>query len=226
MTLVLFDIDDTLIDHSSAVAAGVSSLYAAIHPVVSQPAFLATWHEAMRQQFPRYLSGELTYQDQRRARLRQTVSLELTDAQADELFDDYARAYEAHWALFSDVVSCLDGLTEHRLGIISNGYGFEQRRKLERTGIAERFETIHISSECGQPKPAAEIFHRACRDAGVAWRDAVYIGDAYETDALGARRAGLHGVWLDRTQSRRADHESPVICGLGELADLLRATAV
>jgi FMN phosphatase YigB (HAD superfamily) len=170
MTLVLFDIDDTLIDHSSAVAAGVSTLYAAIHPVVPQPIFLATWHEAMRQQFPRYLSGELTYQDQRRARVRTTVSIELTDVQTDELFADYKRAYEAHWALFSDVVSC--------------------------------------------------------RDAGVAWRDAVYIGDAYETDALGARRAGLHGVWLDRTQSRRADHESRVICGLGELADLLRATAV
>jgi PhnB protein len=159
--------------------------------MVSQPVFLASWHEAMRNQFPRYLSGELTYQDQRRARMRQTVSIELTDVQADELFADYARAYEAHWALFSDVLTCLDGLTEHRLGTISNGNGSEQRRKLERTGIATRFEAIHISSEFGQPKPAAEIFHRACRDAGVGVRDAVYIGDAYEIDALGARRAGL-----------------------------------
>lgn len=223
---VLFDIDDTLIDHKSAVAAGVASLYAAIHPVTSQPVFLASWHEAMRQQFPRYLSGELTYQDQRRVRMRQTVSAGLTDGQADELFAEYARAYEAHWALFPDVLSCLDDLAEHRLGIISNGNALEQRRKLERAGIAKRFETIHISSECGQPKPAAEIFHRACRDAGVGVRDAVYVGDAYEIDALGARRAGLRGVWLDRSQSRRADHVSPVISGLGELAELLRTLAV
>lgn len=221
--LVLFDIDDTLIDHASAMTAGVASLYAAIRPAAPLPVFLADWRDALSQHFPRYLSGELTYQGQRRARVRQTVSMSLTDDQADELFTAYSRAYEAHWALFPDVLSCLDRLEEHRLGIISNGNGAEQRSKLDRTGIAGRFEGIHISSECGQPKPAAEIFHRACRVAAVGPEDAVYVGDAYETDALGARAAGLHAVWLDRNQMRRKDHIPPVIGGLGELPDLLRA---
>jgi putative hydrolase of the HAD superfamily len=224
--LVLFDIDDTLIDHTSAVSAGVASLHAAIQPAAPLPAFLASWHDAMRQHFPRYLSGEVTYQDQRRARIRQTVHMSLTDAQADEVFADYSRVYQEHWALFPDVLACLDGLAEHRLGIISNGNGPEQRSKLEHTGIAARFEAVHISTECGQPKPAAEIFHRACRVADVGVQDTVYVGDLYEIDAVGARKAGLLGVWLDRNQSRRPDHESPVIGGLGELADLLRARAV
>jgi putative hydrolase of the HAD superfamily len=224
--LVLFDIDDTLVDHASAVSAGVASLYAAVHPVAPLPVFLAAWRDAMSHHFPRYLSGELTYQGQRRARIRQTVSTTLTDAQADELFAAYSRAYEAHWALFPDVLSCLESLAEHRLGVISNGNGLEQRRKLEHTGIAGRFEAIHISTECGQPKPAAEIFHRACRVAAVAVRDAVYVGDVYEIDAVGARQAGLHGIWLDRNQSRRVDHVPPIIGGLGELAALVRARAV
>ena len=219
--LILFDIDDTLVDHTSAVAAGVASLHAAIHSSTPLPAFLATWRDAMRQHFPRYLSGEVSYQDQRRARMRQTVGASLTDADADELFEKYGRVYEAHWALFPDVLSCLDDLSEHRLGIISNGNGPEQRSKLERTGIAERFEAVHISTECGQPKPAAEIFHGACRAAAVGVHDAVYVGDLYEIDALGARQAGLRGIWLDRTKSRRAEHASPVIGGLAELADLL-----
>lgn len=224
--LVLFDIDDTLIDHTSAVSAGVASLYAAVRPEAPMPVFLASWHDAMRQHFPRYLKGEISYEDQRRARVRQTVSASLTDPEIDELFTRYSAAYQAHWQLFADVLSCLDDLAEHRLGIISNGNGVEQRSKLEHTGIAERFEAIHISDECGHAKPAAEIFHRACRVAGVAVEDAVYIGDLYETDAVGARRAGLLGVWLDRKQSRRADHTSPVIGGLGELRDVLRGRAV
>lgn len=223
---VLFDIDDTLIDHTSAVSAGVASLYTAIRPEAPLPAFLTSWHDAMRQHFPRYLNGEISYEDQRRARVRQTVNASLTDAEIDELFTRYSHAYEAHWQLFPDVLSCLDDLSEHRLGIISNGNGVEQRSKLERTGIADRFEAIHISNECGHAKPAAEIFHRACRVARVGVEDAVYVGDLYETDALGARRAGLLGVWLDRKRSRRADHAAPVIGGLGELRDVLGARVV
>jgi putative hydrolase of the HAD superfamily len=153
--------------------------------------------------------------------VRQTVHANLTDAEIDELFAGYTSAYEAHWSLFPDVLSCLDGLAGHRLGIISNGNALEQRGKLERTGIADRFEAIHISSECGYAKPAAEIFHRACRVAGVAPHDTLYVGDLYETDALGARRAGLRGVWLDRKRSRRADDAQPVITGLGELREVL-----
>jgi putative hydrolase of the HAD superfamily len=142
---------------------------------------------------------------------------------ADELFAGYFRVYEAHWALFPDVLPCLDDLAEHRFGIISNGNGIEQRSKLERTGIASRFETIHISTECGQPKPAAEIFHRAGHAAEVDVQNAVYVGDLYEIDALGARHAGLNGIWLDRNQARRVDHRPPIIGGLSELADVLRS---
>ena len=223
--LILFDIDDTLIDHSSAVHAGVASLHAAIQPSTPLPEFLSAWRAAMRKHFPRYLFGEVTYQDQRRARIRETVSVSLTDGDADELFAGYFRSYEAHWALFSDVLPCLDDLAGHRLGIISNGNGDEQRSKLERTGIAARFETIHISDECGRPKPDAEIFRRACRAASVDVHDAVYVGDLYEIDAIGARGAGLNGIWLDRNQARRAEHVPPVIGGLSELAEVLRSGA-
>lgn len=219
--LILFDIDDTLVDHSSAARAGVTSLHAAIRPPAPLPEFLAAWHAAMREHFPRYLSGDISYEAQRRARIRQTVSADLSDDDADALIADYFRVYEAHWALFPDVLSCLDALAKHRLGIISNGHGGEQRSKLERTGIAERFEAVHISSDCGQPKPAVEIFHLACRAAGVAVDEAVYVGDLYEIDALGARRAGLKGVWLDRNHARGSDHRLPIIGGLGELADLV-----
>ena len=66
--LILFDIDDTLVDHSAAVRAGVASLHAAIRPPAPLPDFLASWRDAMIRHFPRYLSGEATYQDQRRAR--------------------------------------------------------------------------------------------------------------------------------------------------------------
>jgi putative hydrolase of the HAD superfamily len=86
-----------------------------------------------------------------------------------------------------------------RLGVITNGRSSEQRCKLDRIGLAGRFETIIISEECGHAKPDPAIFLSACRQAGVEPAQSWYIGDQYELDALAARRAGLIGVWLNRT---------------------------
>jgi putative hydrolase of the HAD superfamily len=224
--LVLFDIDDTLIDHSAAVRDGVTALYDRIRPAEESAAFHASGVAAMKAHFPRFLSGEISYQDQRRARMRQTVGPHLSDAEADELFQVYFRVYETSWSLFPDVLPCLAELSAHRLAIISNGNGEEQRAKLERTGIAERFEFIHISDECGHAKPAAEIFQRACRMAAVSPRDAMYVGDLYEIDAVGARGAGLHGVWLNRGAPHDHQYAPPIISGLGELVRLVDTSVV
>ena len=220
--LVLFDIDDTIIDHSAAVREAIAVLYDRVRPTEDRPTFHAAWTAAMKAYFPRFLVGEMTYQEQRRARMRQTVGAQLSDAQTDELFDIYFRVYETKWALFPDVLPCLAELGEHRLGIISNGNSAEQRSKLERTGVANRFEFVHISDECGYAKPAAGIFHRACRMAGVEPQDAVYIGDLYETDAIGSRNAGLHGVFLNREGLNDREYARPLIRSLSELPAALR----
>ena len=219
--LILFDIDDTIIDHSAAVREAVGVLHDQVHPTEDLSTFYASWTAAMKTYFPRFLLGEMTYQDQRRARIRRTVDSSLSDAQADELFDVYFRVYETKWSLFPDVIPCLAQLSGHRVGIISNGNGAEQRSKLERTGVTDRFEFVHISDECGFAKPAAGIFHRACTMAGVAPDDAVYVGDLYEIDAIGSRNAGLHGVFLNRQGLSDREYAAPTIRGLSELSGVL-----
>lgn len=90
-------------------------------------------------------------------------------------------------------------------------------KKLARTGIADRFQSVFISKDCGHAKPDAEIFFLASRSAGCRSQDAVYVGDFYEVDALGARAAGLTGIRLDRQSQRRSDHAPPIIRGFSEL---------
>ena len=130
-------------------------------------------------------------------------------------------AYEAAWTLFQDVVPCLDRLRAFPLGVISNGPTDEQRRKLRVLGIADRFRHVLISEECGSPKPSPEIYLEACRMAGVQTREAVYVGDHYEIDIVGANAAGLRGVWLNR-QGAASDPTRPdVVFSLRDLPKLL-----
>jgi putative hydrolase of the HAD superfamily len=221
---VFFDIDDTLVDHGAAARAGAMALHRHIGAPVPVEQFVSDWAAALDRNFPRYLAGELSFQGQRRERIRQVVDAALTDEAADAVFASYQEAYEAAWALFPDVLPCLETLSHGRVGVITNGQVEQQREKLKKTGIAARFECIVISEECGWSKPSSEIFLEACRRIGASPADATYIGDRYDIDAEGARRAGLTGVWLDRgQQARTALHQRPIIGALNELADVLRS---
>jgi putative hydrolase of the HAD superfamily len=219
--LVLFDIDDTLLDHGAAERSAATFLYKSVGASVPLEEFLVKWAAALERHFARYLTGEVSYQGQRRDRVREMVDRSLSDETADRIFAGYLASYEAGWSLFSDVLPCLDSLAQHRLGVISNGQGVQQRRKLAQTGIVDRFECVVISEECGCAKPDPTIFLRACAEAGESPANSVYVGDRYDLDAQAARTAGLRGIWLDRKEGATAEHVSPIIRSLDRLGALL-----
>jgi HAD superfamily hydrolase (TIGR01549 family) len=65
---------------------------------------------------------------------------------------------------------------------------------LERQGIAERVDTIVLSSEVGKRKPHPAIFERALRELEVESREALFVGDRLDADVLGASRVGMKTV--------------------------------
>jgi len=81
-------------------------------------------------------------------------------------------------------------------GVISNSNG-SVRSILEETGLAAHLDFIIDSRVVGVEKPDPRIFHLGLREAGVGAAEAVYVGDLYSVDVLGARAAGLEGILLD-----------------------------
>lgn len=81
-------------------------------------------------------------------------------------------------------------------GVISNSNG-SVRSILEETGLAAQLDFVIDSAVVGVEKPDPRIFHLGLREAGVAAAEAVYVGDLYSVDVLGARAAGLDGILLD-----------------------------
>jgi putative hydrolase of the HAD superfamily len=222
MTIFL-DLDGTLLDHDAAERAGAILFLRAFRgffPGYSEAEFADRWQALAERHIADYLAGRLSFAEQRRARMCElfgSVGVPLTDGDADEVFGIYLRHYERTWRPFPDAASCLDRLGGFELGIISNGDRDQQFRKLESIGLRGRFAHVLTSEEAGVAKPGSEIFHQACRRAGCAPGDSIYVGDRLETDAIGARAAGLHGIWLDRRGSGRRAGEIPWISSLDEL---------
>lgn len=203
---IIFDLDDTLFDHKGAMRMALQEFYGN-HPELcvyqNLENFQMAWQDAHRIFYPQFLAGKITHDEQRVARMRAVwakAAMSLNDDRAIHLSNSYLALYEKHWALFPDTLSCLDRLKSYKLGIITNGWSDQQRKKLIHCGIFDRFEAVIISSEVEHSKPNKKIFQIACEQLKVKCNEAIYVGDIYDIDVAAAENAGLQPLWLLRDQ--------------------------
>jgi putative hydrolase of the HAD superfamily len=127
-------------------------------------------------------------------------------------------------ALYSDARRCLDRLASERrrLAVVSNSTSEASvRRILDRVGILGYFEKVVSSGSEGVAKPDPEIFRRALERLKVLPEEALYVGNLLRTDAVAAREAGMHSVWLHRDGTGLGE-DPPEIISLLELPLLVR----
>lgn len=82
-----------------------------------------------------------------------------------------------------------------RLGVVSNSDG-RVEQALEAAGLRDYFDVVVDSALAGVEKPDPRIFQAALDALGVAPGEALYVGDLFEVDILGARAAGIEAVLL------------------------------
>lgn len=87
-----------------------------------------------------------------------------------------------------------------RLGVVSNSDG-RVEQALEAAGLRNYFDVVIDSALVGVEKPDPRIFHAALDALGVAPGEALYVGDLYEVDVVGARAAGMEAVLLGEPES-------------------------
>lgn len=124
--------------------------------------------------------------------------------------------------LFDDVTPVLAGLKQRGLvlGLISN-VDTDITSTLEELGLAPLLDVITTSLDTGYTKPQPEIFHEAVARAGVKAGEALFIGDQYQIDVLGAEKAGLKGLLLDRGGHFKGIGGHSSIRNLNQLAEHL-----
>jgi putative hydrolase of the HAD superfamily len=84
----------------------------------------------------------------------------------------------------------------YTLGVVSNADG-RVATFLAHAGLLEAVDFVVDSACVGCEKPDPRIFAIACERAGVSPAEAAHVGDVYEVDVLGARRAGITPVLID-----------------------------
>ena len=140
---------------------------------------------------------------------------------AREVYDEWAACQ--HFFLYDDVTAVLRELAGRglKLGLISNSHrclaSFQQHFELN--GLIAGAVS---SAEHGYMKPHSSIFEAALKLVEVAPEEAVMVGDSFSHDIEGARRVGMRGVLVQRSDDPPPDTgDVPVIRDLTELPALL-----
>jgi putative hydrolase of the HAD superfamily len=204
---VLFDLDDTLIDHRGAVAGALRAW------MPDLPAGgLALWNAAQERHLVAWRERRITFAEQRRRRLRDflpAVGIPFDDADLDEIFEGYLREYEAAWAVFPDVAETLAAVADGGLvtAVLTNGTTEQQHHKLEKVGLAGRVGPVFTVEDLGVAKPDPAAFRLACARWGLDPATVLSVGDRHDLDVVPARLAGLRAVHLDRHDE--GPHDEP-----------------
>ncbi|NRD27642.1 HAD family hydrolase [Frigoribacterium sp. VKM Ac-2836] len=219
-----FDLDGTLFDHHGSARSAAVQFLGSLGVVTSEPT-LARWFDAEEEHFERWRSGEISFSEQRRERLRSVlpplgVGVPASDVDVDELFGRYLRAYESSWQAFPDALPLLRSLRSagHRIGLLTNGTEAQQRAKLRRTGLLDEFDVVCTSERIGFSKPDARAFAALAYEIGVEPGACLFIGDDPAKDADGARAAGMQALLVDDRRRRGLP--------IGELVESVIAASV
>ena len=228
---VFFDAGNTLIYPEPPVgevyarALGKAGIRADAGDVERQ--FLEAWARLRRQHGPGrpgYGSGEPEAMDWWRRVVRESFRPFGLPGDFEDLFLALWEHFAAGsaWRVYDDVWPTFDALRRLgiRIGLISN-WDVRLPRLLRELGIARHLDWTIISFEAGAEKPDGAIFRKAVQGCGFPAGQIAHVGDTYEEDVLGARGAGIQGVWLRRDEAEPALADAPAIKQLTELPRVL-----
>ena len=221
-TLVYFDPPEMAVIHAAMQEAGID------RPVEElEGAMQAVWGEYYRDAATATFSATPDHDRQTQLRLMRGFLHHLGLTVDDELLTAYERLVDSHFSrpgamrTFPEVPDVLAKLGEqcYRLGIVSN-WSWNLRDRVVQAGLDSHFEIVWASAYAGCNKPHPGIFFQALVQMGLSAGRALYVGDSYAHDVVGARSAGVDVALLDRDGNAN-EPDCHVIHDLWGLFDLL-----
>ncbi|MDZ7657823.1 HAD-IA family hydrolase [Fodinibius sp.] len=204
---IYFDLDDTLLDHQSAEAAGLKDVHTHfdLFDDVSSQELIDVYHEVNRKQWSLYSQAKVSRKELQRNRFELTLKeFGLNESRYEEVGTFYMQAYRNHWKWMDGAKEAYYNIIEkYPAGILTNGFAETQRKKFEAFDLYNSAHTTVISEEVGVLKPHPDVFAHATEKSGVDRDEILYVGDSLNSDVKGGTDFGWNVAWF--TQNGEAE---------------------
>lgn len=197
VTHLLLDVDGTLVDYGTAVAAAFRAAAARASALAGED-IRAETIERVRTSVtadPAWRVRSVTEQRVEAVR-RLLLGYGVDDAEAiASVVAAYEEARDAALTVYADVPDALAELAALGLTLIAASNG---NVGLDRVGIGRHIAATHYAHEVGAQKPDPRFYALAIERFGLDPARVLVVGDRYDNDYAPALEAGLHAVLLDR----------------------------
>lgn len=200
-THILFDIDDTIFDFSSAEKAALNSVFKFLGLALT-PTVHEKYTSFNRRLWDKIDEGKLTRDQMQAMRFpkffKQEFGYEVKDN--DKLLKIYQDGMATSHILKIHAKDTLKKLHEmgYHLEIISNGIYHVQAKRLKDAGISDYFDNLFISEKMGVMKPSVAFFDYIFQKSNCTKDNSILVGDDLKSDILGANQSKLDSVWYNK----------------------------
>jgi HAD superfamily hydrolase (TIGR01549 family) len=226
-TTILFDLDDTLFDHTATARAALRETASplAFFKGVDFEGFYQLYSDLLEEYHLQALAGLCSYEDARRLRFQRLLAAYWPAATADEV-TEFVRINQLNYPLLRQPVpgalALLQALKpDYRIGVVTNNRTAEQVEKLQFLQMTDLVDALITSEDVGVTKPDSRIFQVAMERLSAQPDETVLVGDNWHADVLGALAMGIRPLWLNRTGAVRPLAHVEEITSLEPLAEVL-----
>ena len=141
----------------------------------------------------------------------------------DEVVADlYAASKDYVLEAYEEVPATVAELRSRAIGVaVCSNWDWDLDGALARVGLDGLFDVVVTSAQAGSRKPDRAIYDHTLRRCGVAPSDALFVGDTWEPDVDGPRRAGIASVYLWRPGEHDGPPPEGTIADLRAVLDLI-----
>lgn len=187
--------------------------------------------ERLQQQYVRYVNAQLDATGELHPdidvvpvfrRILREAHVEHADALAPAVAQLFRSLTLTRFHVFPETRHVLETLAARfPLALVTDSQETYLLPELRQTGLAAFFPTIVISSLHGYRKPDVRIFRSALDRLRLQPSEAVYVGDSWMRDVVGASDAGIHPIWIRRSLLHAPEPDGREVTILRDLSGLL-----
>lgn len=227
---LFFDLDHTLWDHNTNSKIGLEEIYQKFNlqdlGILSSSKFYLKFNEINHQLWDKYETGKISQPELRHTRFRLIFSQLGIDNHSvcDEISDTYISISSKKHHLLPNAQETLEYLfPKYPMHIITNGFDEIQSIKMDAGKISHFFQEVITSQNSGYKKPDSRIFEYALKKIKATPQECLMIGDSFQSDIVGATRAGIDAVFFNPDQRNQDISIKPKyeIQDLRELKEIL-----
>ena len=218
--ILLFDLDDTLLDFGANEADSLSKLFQQ-HGYVFSDELFHVYKSVNGQLWAEYENGKIGLDQVVNSRFSETMLRLGKVVDGVEWENQYRELLGNGFQLMEGAFELCQSLSKsHRLFVVTNGITKTQIKRLQQSGLYEYFEDVFDSQSIGFQKPSKEFFAYVIGHIrGFNKEEALIIGDSLNTDIKGGLMSGIDTCWLN-TKSQESSIEIQSTYMITSLAEL------